>query len=63
MLMVLAKGFANAGTVNEMAASKAILRKNTLVFMRVKLPFGEDRVSRTASCRWLDGVDTRAAGE
>src|SRR5207245_11420619 len=35
MLIVLAKGFANAGTVKAMAASKAILRKNNLVFMRV----------------------------
>src|SRR5439155_21878825 len=35
MLMVFAKGFANAGTASAMAASKAILRTNEFVFMRV----------------------------
>jgi hypothetical protein len=33
--MVLAKGFANAGTVKAIAASKAMLRRNNLAFMRV----------------------------
>src|SRR6267142_1575731 len=32
-------------------------------FHACQLPFVQDRVSRTAGCRWLDGVDTRAAGE
>src|SRR6267143_5606007 len=34
-MILLAKGLANAGTVKARAASKAILRKNNLVFMRV----------------------------
>src|ERR1700747_269573 len=35
MLMVLLNGFANAGTASATAASKAILRTNEFVFMRV----------------------------
>jgi hypothetical protein len=33
--MVLAKGFANTGTANAKAASKAMLRTNEFDFMRV----------------------------
>ena len=46
MLMVLAKGFANAGTASAMAASKATLRTNEFVFMRVN--FLSDRIESAA---------------
>jgi len=46
MLMVFAKGFANAGTASATAASKAILRTNDFVFMRVN--FLSNRIESAA---------------
>src|SRR5713226_776704 len=46
MLMVLAKGLANAGTVNATAASKAMLRTNEFDFMRVN--FLSNRIESAA---------------
>jgi hypothetical protein len=63
MLMVFATGFEKAGMVVAVnAATKAALRINDWIFMRDILPF-ENQVSRTASCCWLDAVDTQTKGE
>jgi hypothetical protein len=63
MLMVFAKGFANAGTVKAIAASKAMPETNNLVFMRVNFLSVRIESAAQQAAAGLDEVDTRVAGE